>query len=106
VRWILNDVDVDIATFEWINARASVDRVFVLDNLDDGIQLTWSVAVAAHVIKVDKVGLAALPGHDSNSTDCTTGELTRKELQRGGTQVLVSTVQLLFLPWHEEVDDT
>lgn len=65
---ILDDVDVDIATFQWIYASASIYRVLVLVNLDDIVQFVWAVLVPAKVIKIEPVRLAALACDNAPAT--------------------------------------
>lgn len=101
---VLDDVDVDVTTFTRVNTSTSVDRVLVLVDLKDGVELVGTVLVTTHVVEVDPVGLAGFTSDDTDSLDVAARELTREDLERGCTEILVGTVELSLLPRHEEVD--
>lgn len=47
---VLDDIDVDVAAFEWIHASTSIDRVLVLIYLNDVVKLIWTILISAKVI--------------------------------------------------------
>ncbi|KAL1839777.1 hypothetical protein VTK73DRAFT_3915 [Phialemonium thermophilum] len=104
VRGVLDDVDVDVAALQRVDAGAGVDRVLVLVHLDDAVALAGPRLVAAQVVQVQPVGLAALAGDDADALDVAARELGGQDLERAGAQVLVGAVQRLLLEGHEEVD--
>ena len=62
---VLDDVDIDISTFEWVYASTSIHRILILVNLDDIVEFVWAILVSAKVIKIEPVRLAALAGDNS-----------------------------------------
>jgi len=57
---VLDDIDVDVAAFEWIHASTSIDRVLVLIYLNDVVKLIWTILISAKVIEVKPICLATL----------------------------------------------
>jgi hypothetical protein len=62
---VLDDVDIDIAAFEWVYTSTSIYRILILVNLDDIVEFVWAILVSTKVIKIEPVRLAALAGDDS-----------------------------------------
>ena len=79
---ILDNVDIDVATLERVNASTRINGVLVLIDLNDVVELVRSVLVASEVVEVEPVGLTTLSCDNTNALDVSTGELTGKELQR------------------------
>ena len=87
VSLVLYDVDIDVASFERVDASTSINRVLVLIDLDDIVELVRSILVASEIVKVQPVGLAALSCDYADASDVSTRELTGKELQRRGAKI-------------------
>ena len=100
----LNDVNIDVAAFKRVNTSTSIDRIFVLRDLDDIVELVWSALIATKIIEIEPVSLAALAGDNTHSLDVATLKLAGKDFERRSAQVLVGTIKLLLLPRHEEVN--
>ena len=71
---VLDDVDVNIASFKRIDASTSVNGVLVLRDLNGKITLVRAHLIAPQVVKVQPVGLARFPGDDTHSFDIRTGK--------------------------------
>ena len=102
---VSDDVDVDVSAFQRVHARAGVDRVLILVDLDDPVALVRPVHVSAQVVQVQPVRLPALAGHDTDTRDVAAGELAGQDLKGARSEILVGAVEGPFLPRHEEVDD-
>lgn len=105
VGGVLDDVDVDVASLKRVHTGAGVNRVVVLEDLNDGVAVVSAVAIATKIVHVEPVCLATLASDDTNALDVTAGKLWRQQLERRAAKVLVGAVKSLFLPGHEEVDN-
>jgi hypothetical protein len=75
--WVLDNVDVDVTSFERIDSCTSVHGVLVLVDLNDPILLVGTVTVPSKIIEVEEVGLSTLAGHHAHSSDAAALELAR-----------------------------
>lgn len=44
---MVDNVDVDVATFEWVDTSTYVDRVLVLIDSNGGVAFIWSILIAS-----------------------------------------------------------
>jgi hypothetical protein len=102
---ISDDVDVNVAATKRHDTSTCIDRIFVLIHEDNTVQSVEPHLVAAEVVEVQDVGLAGLACNNAHASDIRAGEdVGWEQLEWCCTQIFVGSIQLLLLPWHEEVD--
>src|SRR5277367_2329547 len=101
---IVGNVDVDVATFEWVDTSTYLDRVLILIDPNGNVAFIWSILIASWIVKIEPGGLATLASHNTDSAHVSTRNLAQPVFLWRRAQVFVSAVQLDFLKRHEEVD--
>ena len=70
----LNDIDVDVSTFEWVDASTCVDGVLVLVGTNDSVTFIWTVLIATKIVEIEEIGLSRLSSHNTNALNIATRE--------------------------------
>ena len=106
MRLVVDDVDVDVATFERIDTGTSVDRVLVLIDLYGSVSFVRSILITSQIVKVKPVRLTTLARHNTNPADVSTRVLAGQDLEWRCPQVLVGPIKLDFFKGHKKIDQT
>ena len=81
VRLIVDDVDIDVATFERIDTGTCVDRVLILVDLYGSVAFVWSVLITSQIVKIEPVCLSTLASDNPDAADVSTGILAGQNLE-------------------------
>jgi hypothetical protein len=88
----LDDVDVDIASFERLDSSPGINRVLILVNLKNIVQLVWPGLITTKIVEVEPVGFAALASHNSDALYVAARKLAGQELKWRSTEICTSSV--------------
>jgi hypothetical protein len=88
---VLDDINVDVASFERVDTSTGINRILILIDLNDVIELVGPILVASKIVEVEPVGLAALASDNADARYVSTRKLTRKELQRRRSKVCIQS---------------